>query len=689
MRANAWQMGFLSTRVGRRTLAHFLGAALLPVMVVAVLGLLFVRRTLETESIRRVQQTAQSVSLLLLGGLTGVAREFAARSAGHTTYGVGDSLSQDEDAHLRAGSILLRAVADPRDATGDANVQQLRRLPNGRVATEVIRPALLWESLEELVSTEHARFCVFAVDTWQRIHCSPDVFAQEATRLRAVAVSAGGREGAQVSGDEYIAHRDIFLRFQFGAAEWRIVSAEARSDVLDSSSHFTTTLGILLALAVVTAFALGHRQIRRSTEPLEALRDATRRVMRGDLQTPLQIGSRDEYGELGAAFNMMTGALDRQLGLLRSMDAVDEAALRERHVDAIVETALGRFCGTRGCTQVSIAIVIAPDAHTMTLWCIDPRAPQPTRRSATLSDAERRELLAHPRCVVLLENAPVRSYAGHSQAIAEPTQRLVLSLIHDAELLGVITLDVSHDTVDRTDDIASAQRMADRVALGLANVRLLERLDDLTLGTIKAFARAIDANSPWTAGHSERVTQLAVALGRELALSEPELATLYRGGLMHDIGKIGIPATVLDKQGALSVEELALMRRHPEIGEQILTSLSAFREALPIVRSHHERVDGRGYPDGLVGEAIPWLARVLAVADVFDALVSDRPYRAGLSQRAAITIIETDTGTHFDPRVVIALLALDAAGRLSEVSGRTRATTTHPAFTRSPALAAV
>ena len=688
MRAQAWQMGFLSTRVGRRTLAHFLGAALLPVMVIAVLGLLFVRRTLETESIRRVQRTAQSVSLLLLGGLTGVAREFAARSAEHTTYGGRDMLSRDEEAHLRGGSILLRAVADPRDATGDATVQQLRRLPNGRVATEVIRPALLWEALEELVSTERARFCVFAVGTWQRVHCSPEVLAHDVARLRAVAVGASGREGAQVSGDEYVAHRDIFLRFQFGAAEWRIVSAEARSDVLASTSRFTTTLGILLALAVVTAFALGHRQIRRSTEPLEALRDATRRVMRGDLQTPLQIGSRDEYGELGTAFNMMTGALDRQLGLLRSMDAVDEAALRERRVDAIVETALARLCSTRGCTQVSIAIVTPQDAHMMALWCIDPRAPQPTRRSAPLSDAERCELLAHPRCVVLPEDAPVRSYTSSSQATAEPTQRFVLSLMHDAELLGVITLDVSHDMVNRSDDIASAQRMADRVALGLANVLLLERLDDLTLGTIKAFARAIDANSPWTAGHSERVTQLAVALGRELALSEPDMATLYRGGLMHDIGKIGIPATVLDKQGALSVEELALMRRHPDIGEQILTSLAAFREALPIVRSHHERLDGRGYPDGLRGEAIPWLARVLAVADVFDALVSDRPYRAGLSQRAAITIIETDSGTHFDPRVVVALLALDAAGSLSVASGRTRDATTHHECTSSPALVA-
>lgn len=113
-----------------------------------------------------------------------------------------------------------------------------------------------------------------------------------------------------------------------------------------------------------------------------------------------------------------------------------------------------------------------------------------------------------------------------------------------------------------------------------------------------------------------------------------------------------------------------MMKRHPEIGEQILAPLHAFRDALPIVRSHHERVDGSGYPDGLAGEAIPWLARILAVADVYDALASDRPYRAGLSQRAVVTIIERDAGTHFDPRVVDALLSIERDGWLGEAAGR-------------------
>ena len=243
-------------------------------------------------------------------------------------------------------------------------------------------------------------------------------------------------------------------------------------------------------------------------------------------------------------------------------------------------------------------------------------------------------------------------------------RRVVFPLINDGELLGAISVafapQFAPPCTTLNEDLIVVRRIADRVGLGIANVRLLDRLNALSSGTLLAFARAIDANSPWTAGHSERVTQLAIALGRQLDLAPSELSTLYRGGLMHDIGKIGIPPAVLDKDGSLDDSERALIEKHPEIGERILRPIPAFADALGIVRSHHERFDGMGYPDRLAGEEIPWLARILAVAgDVFDAMASDRPYRAGLSHRATITMIEGNAGTHFDPRVVDALLGLE------------------------------
>jgi len=175
---------------------------------------------------------------------------------------------------------------------------------------------------------------------------------------------------------------------------------------------------------------------------------------------------------------------------------------------------------------------------------------------------------------------------------------------------------------------------------------------------LTALARAIDAKSPWTAGHSERVTQMSLAIAAELGLDDEQRNILHRGGLLHDIGKIGIPAAILDKPGPLTPEEIAMMQRHTEIGATILEPMAAYAHAIPIVLYHHERMDGNGYPHGLSGLEIPFLARLLAVADVFDALTSERPYRAPGSLDEAVTNIEDGAGAHFDPEIVKPFMAL-------------------------------
>lgn len=183
-------------------------------------------------------------------------------------------------------------------------------------------------------------------------------------------------------------------------------------------------------------------------------------------------------------------------------------------------------------------------------------------------------------------------------------------------------------------------------------------LENLSWGTLKALARAIDAKSAWTAGHSERVTQLALRLGREMGLSAAELTVLERGGLLHDIGKIGTPPDILDKPARLTPGELKIMRDHVVTGVSILEPIPDFRSSLPIVGQHHERFDGTGYPHGLAGEQIDFLARILSVADFYDALVSDRPYRKGLSPEIVIQMVIERAGTSFDPKVVPAFAKL-------------------------------
>jgi len=196
-------------------------------------------------------------------------------------------------------------------------------------------------------------------------------------------------------------------------------------------------------------------------------------------------------------------------------------------------------------------------------------------------------------------------------------------------------------------------------AFGSMVVAIREHINELeafSVGAATALARTIDAKSPWTAGHSERVTQMALDLGQALQLSADDMAVLQRGGLLHDIGKLAISSAILDKPGKPTDEERAEIEKHPATGVRILEPIAAFAPILPIVGQHHERFDGTGYPARLAGTQIDRLARVLAIADVYDALRSDRPYRKGLPLAVVVDYISNGAGTQFDPDMVAAFV---------------------------------
>src|SRR5437870_9199760 len=177
---------------------------------------------------------------------------------------------------------------------------------------------------------------------------------------------------------------------------------------------------------------------------------------------------------------------------------------------------------------------------------------------------------------------------------------------------------------------------------------------------LSTLSRAIEARDPYTRGHSARVTAIAEAIARRLGWDEERLELLHVGGPLHDIGKLGISDEVLTKPGRLDEHELAQIREHPKLGARILLRVAALRGALPYVLYHHERWDGNGYPTGRAGEQIPLEARVLAVADAFDAMTSDRPYRRALDHEAAVPEVARCSGTQFDPGVVRLFLQLFA-----------------------------
>ena len=178
-----------------------------------------------------------------------------------------------------------------------------------------------------------------------------------------------------------------------------------------------------------------------------------------------------------------------------------------------------------------------------------------------------------------------------------------------------------------------------------------EKLEKAYLESIETLRYTVEAKDPYTRGHSDRVSEFSVLIGKYLGVSEEDLKNLQIGGLFHDIGKIGVPDSILLKPGRLSDDEYSEVKNHPTIGVHILSNATIFKEILPIVKHHHERYDGHGYPSRLAGNDIPYLARVTAIADTFDAMTSKRTYRDALPIDVVISEFEKNSGTQFDPEI--------------------------------------
>jgi hypothetical protein len=209
-----------------------------------------------------------------------------------------------------------------------------------------------------------------------------------------------------------------------------------------------------------------------------------------------------------------------------------------------------------------------------------------------------------------------------------------------------------------TPEVRLLQSLAAQLGLALTNADLYEDLKSFLTNTVKTLVAAIDAKDSYTAGHSERVNIVSMLLGNEMNLELQELEALYWGSLLHDVGKIGMPESILNKPGQLDDTEIEIVKQHPSRGWEMLHAIDKLRGAADGVRLHHERWDGKGYPLGLAGEDIPRIARIIAVADTFDAIISNRSYRKGQSAARALEIIDSVSGSQFDPAVVETLRRL-------------------------------
>jgi len=230
---------------------------------------------------------------------------------------------------------------------------------------------------------------------------------------------------------------------------------------------------------------------------------------------------------------------------------------------------------------------------------------------------------------------------------------ITLALVSRDQVLGFLTL-YSNSSFANLDYLTI---YCNYLAAQMSVVRLYEEAKELCFSITQALVMAIEAKDSYTAGHSMRVTGIAENIGQKLGFSQEQLERLRKAALLHDIGKIGIPEKILNKPGKLLPEEYREIQNHPEIGLEIIKPIEQMRDIFEIIYHHHEKYDGTGYPGGLKGEEIPLEARVLAVADAYEAMTSDRAYRKALTKKEAVSEILKQKGQQFDPKVVEAFLA--------------------------------
>jgi len=256
---------------------------------------------------------------------------------------------------------------------------------------------------------------------------------------------------------------------------------------------------------------------------------------------------------------------------------------------------------------------------------------------------------AQPGAPLLLNQLQGTSWGGRYPAI---TALLGFQLTESGIAGWVVAVNKQGGGEFRRSDAAAMTPIVALLELYARSSGRYQELKDLLVGLTRSLTSALDAKDPYTYGHSERVGRIAVELGRELGLNEDELGDIYLAGLLHDVGKIGIRDTVLGKVGPLTPEEFEHIKQHVTIGYTILSGLRQIRNLLPGVLYHHERYDGKGYPDGLAGEAIPMMARILAVADAYDAMSTNRPYRDAMACRRVEEILAEGAGQQWDARIV-------------------------------------
>ena len=285
-----------------------------------------------------------------------------------------------------------------------------------------------------------------------------------------------------------------------------------------------------------------------------------------------------------------------------------------------------------------------------------------------ISEGVAGRVVVEKRAIMVKDITHDKRFNGSERSDYKTKSFVAVPLITEGRVLGVINIiDKESSESFCESDVNLLYTIAGQVSIALENVMLYEALEANCFNMVKSLAAGLDAKDSYTNGHSERVSEYSYAIGNLMGMSDEEKNTLLHASLLHDIGKIGISDSILKKTGKLNSVELDTIKFHPATGEKIIKPLKFLDELIPHIRRHHESFDGNGYPDGVGGEDLPLLTRIMTVADSFDAMTSNRTYRSSMDLNEAISELEKGSGTQFDPDVVDAFVSSEIIRMKSEL----------------------
>ena len=700
-------MEFLRTRVAQRVIRLFVLGSLLPIAVLIALSYGAVSRQLESQSEQRLADVTDiaaqsllerfnffhswlrgvgvlatvgesqaggggSVSFtdLVAGGVEGLALEEDGRVRTITgTVGQLPPLGAADGEHLARGLPLVKAAVGIDGARPSILMALSARPgdPDRAVLWARITGDSLWATTLLLAATPAVQDLCILDGRSRPFHC----IQGEGSRLPATVPPVGSRESVaglldvEVGTEDYKAGwREVYLPPTYGAPPWTVVVSESRSTVYSQVGTFAYNLVVSVVIGLSFVLLLANIIVRRTMDPLERLTEGTRRIAGQDFTTRVDVESKDEFGELAASFNTMAERLGLQFRQIKAGRAIDRAVLSTSDLEIAVRAVLDGVGDVVPSVHRAVLLLEPGSDGEASLYSVSPSDEGVVQSTSSVDRADHPWLYGDSTHVVAFNGMELPTVFDGAGFPDDAQRVLVVRLVVQGEALGAVAIARQADRDFSEEDVHRAGHLADQAAVALNDLKLRRELEEMSWEALRALANAIDAKSAWMAGHSERVTDLALEVGRALELSDKELDVLHRGGLLHDLGKIGVSLRVLDHPGKLDEEMRKEIEAHPVIGARILEPIRAFQPMLPIVLYHHERWDGLGYPEGLKGLEIHPLARLLAVADVFDAMVSARPYRSGLDPQIALDEIRSGSGTQFDPEMVAALMRVMESGWL-------------------------